>query len=91
MIQILNKELFWKNIDTCALLINALKTQFEEIKLAQSYEILVTTIPPLSQDGLNLLETVYIETEPVDGDDEEVPKEEEPVRQELIKSLKQFY
>ena len=73
------------------MLINALKTQFEEIKLAQSYEILVTTIPPLSEDGLNLLETVYIETEPVDGDDDEVPKEEEPVRQELIKSLKRFY
>jgi len=49
-------------LDTCSLLILALKEKLSDIKLSKSYELLVTTIPPLNDEGLNLLETVFIET-----------------------------
>lgn len=94
MIQILNKELFWKNLDTCSLLILALKEKMSDIKLSKSYELLVTTIPPLTDEGLNILETVFIETSVPDdsADEDQKPEEEEdPVRAEFSKLLKRYY
>ena len=45
VISLLAKEVFWKNLDTTLLLLNALQAQFSEIKIKKVYEVLVDTIP----------------------------------------------
>jgi len=91
----LEKELFWKNLDTSLLLLKALKNQLPEMKLVKAYGLLVNTIPQLSQEGVNLLETVFVETEAPEEDEEkkegEVVEETDPLRIELTKSLKRTY
>ena len=62
MIHVLNKELFWKNIDTCLILLQAYKSQFKQLKLTKAYEVLVSTIPMLTKEGLPVLETVFFDT-----------------------------
>ena len=62
MIQTLNKELFWKNLDTSLLLLIAFKSQFEDIKLVKSYAMLVNIIPQLTKESIEILETVFLDT-----------------------------
>lgn len=45
LVLVLNKELFFKNLDTSLLLLAAIKAQFESLKLKTAYELLVTVIP----------------------------------------------
>lgn len=66
------------------------------MKLLRAYELLVNTIPQLNQEGINLLETVFVETEAPEVDEEEekketVVEETDPLRIELIKTLKRTY
>lgn len=66
------------------------------MKVLQAYELLVNTIPQLNQEGINLLETVFVETEAPEIDEEEekketVVEETDPLRIELIKTLKRTY
>ena len=66
------------------------------MKVLQAYELLVNTIPQLNQEGINLLETVFVETEAPEVDEEEekketVVEETDPLRIELIKTLKRTY
>lgn len=66
------------------------------MKLLRAYELLVNTIPQLNQEGINLLETVFVETEAPEIDEEEekketVVEETDPLRIELIKTLKRTY
>ena len=66
------------------------------MKVLQAYELLVNTIPQLNQEGINLLETVFLETEAPEVDEEEekketVVEETDPLRIELIKTLKRTY
>ena len=66
------------------------------MKLIRAYELLVNTIPQLNQEGINLLETVFVETEAPEVDEEEekketVVEETDPLRIELIKTLKRTY
>ena len=63
MIQTLNKELFWKNLDTSLLLLIAFKSQFEDIKLVKSYAMLVNIIPQLTKESIEILETVFLDTQ----------------------------
>ena len=55
MILVLNKELFFKNLDSSLLLLAALKNQFDSMKLKVAYEILVSTIPQLTNEGIEIL------------------------------------
>ena len=44
--QVLGSELFWKNLDTSALLVKAIKSQLDNgLKIKTAYELLVNTIP----------------------------------------------
>ena len=57
----LNKELFFKNLDTSLLLLVALKSQFESLKLNTAYELLVTVVPQLTEQGVQVLDSVFID------------------------------
>jgi len=70
MILVLNKELFFKNLDSSLLLLAALKNQFDSMKLKVAYEILVSTIPQLTSEGIEVLESVFLDTAEDDEDQE---------------------
>ena len=57
---VLNKELFFKNLDSSLLLLTAFKKQFDSMKLKFAYEILVSTIPQLTNEGVEVLESVFL-------------------------------
>ena len=91
MIATLNKELFWKNLDTSLLLAQALKTALsDELSLKHAYQVLTQTMPQLTQEGLAVLESVFVdsgvpdedESEPIEDDEND--KQDNIVKQHLI-------
>ena len=52
MIRVLNQEFFWKNLDSSLLLLQAFKNKFEDLNLLSAYEMLVTTVPQLNEEGI---------------------------------------
>lgn len=86
MVVELEKEMFFKNLDTCLLLLQAAKTQFEDLKLKRVYELLVTVIPQLSDEGLSVMEFVIFDIE-----DSENGEMAHPIRQALVANLRRLY
>ena len=92
MITVLNKELFWKNIDTCLILLQALKSQFNALKLDKAYDIMVNTVPILTKDGLEVLETVFFDTSEEESSEEEKELQmENSLRKALTIKLQSVY
>ena len=70
------------------LLLRAFKSQFDELKLAKAYEILVNTVPMLTSESILVLETVFFDTsEEESNEDDEGEGKETGFRQTLIIKL----
>ena len=91
MILVLDRELFFKNLDSSLLLLAAFKNQFDSMNLKFAYDILVNTIPSLTNEGVEVLESVFLNTSEHESEDQDQQETENKMRQSLITRLRKTY